>query len=136
MNTIADANSPTNRQATVTARQWRNYSPGHRDRTNLLLHAVTVPVFCAGNIALVAGTLALSPKAAAIGIAAMLVALIGQGRGHRNEAVPPQRFRSPIDFVVRFLSEQWITFPRYVATGGFARAWQDAKAASGGAPRG
>jgi hypothetical protein len=65
----------------------------------------------------------------------MLVALLAQGRGHRNEEVKPQPFRGPFDFVVRFLAEQWLTFPRYVVTGGFARAWRSARASAGGARR-
>ena len=27
----------------------------------------------------------------------------------------------------RILAEQWITFPRYVLSGGFARAWRSAR---------
>ena len=27
----------------------------------------------------------------------------------------------------RFFVEQWITFPRYVLSGGFSRAWREAR---------
>ena len=90
-----------------------------------MLHALTVPLFRAGNVALVAGAFSLSSRTAGIGIAAMLAPLIAQGRGHRNEEVKPQPFRGPLDFVLRFVAEQWLTFPRYVATGGFAQAWRE-----------
>lgn len=30
----------------------------------------------------------------------------------------------PLDVVVRIFTEQWVKFPRFVASGGFARAWK------------
>ncbi len=38
----------------LLAWQWQQYSGAHRDRRNLLVHALTVPVFLAGTCALLA----------------------------------------------------------------------------------
>ena len=53
-------------------------------------------------------------------LAAMTVALVLQGRGHRNEVEAPTPFGGPVDFVSRFMVEQWITFPRFVLSGAWA----------------
>ena len=34
------------------------------------------------------------------------------------------------DWAARLFVEQWVTFPRYVLSGGFARAWREAGAGS------
>ena len=54
----------------------------------------------------------------------MLITLAAQGRGHSVEAERPVAFRGPFDFVARFFVEQWVTFPRFVLSGGFARSWR------------
>jgi Protein of unknown function (DUF962) len=108
-------------------RQWAHYGDVHGARLNLALHAATVPVFWAGTVAL-----ALAPATraswAVAGVVALLLAVVAQGRGHRGEKTAPSRFRGPGDFVARVFAEQWITFPRYVLTGDFARAWRRASA--------
>jgi len=107
--------------------QWRLYPDGHRTRRNLGLHLVTVPLFQAGAIAVAAAPF-VSPWAAAAGAAAMIAALVAQGRGHAGEPTPPVPFRGAGDFVARFFTEQFVTFPRFVLSGGLARAWRDAGA--------
>jgi hypothetical protein len=102
--------------------QWTLYPDGHRDRTNLLIHAVTVPLFMMGTM-----TLAMTPLLGAYGatgLAGMIVAVAAQGRGHEREATRPVPFRGPLDVVARLFVEQWVTFPRYVLSGAFARAWR------------
>jgi hypothetical protein len=47
-----------------------------------------------------------------------------QGRGHRLEKNAPVPFRGPLDVLARIFVEQWVTFPRFVLSGGFARAWR------------
>jgi hypothetical protein len=106
--------------------QWTLYPAGHRDRRNLALHAITEPFFLLGTCALLGSPLA-GWRAAAGGAAGMIVALVAQGRGHKLESAAPSPFLGPLDVVRRFFAEQWITFPRYVLSGGFAAAWRDAK---------
>lgn len=117
------------REGGLLAWQFRNYAAAHHDRRNLLVHATTVPLFWAGSVALaLAVPVGSHVLAAAVGIAvagmlAMAAAVSLQGQGHARETGRPAPFRGPVDVVARIFAEQWITFPRFVATGGFARAW-------------
>jgi hypothetical protein len=111
------------RSPNLVAWQWGLYPAGHRDRANLLVHILTVPLFWAGTIALVASPL-VSPYAALAGVVAMAAAMIAQGRGHAREHVAPVPFAGPFDVVTRIFTEQWVTFPRYVVSGAFARAFR------------
>lgn len=97
--------------------QWSLYPDGHRDRRNLALHAATVPMFLAGTCALLVFPFA--------GAGLMLAALIAQGRGHKLEKTAPVPFEGPLDVVKRFFAEQWITFPRFVLSGAFSKAWRE-----------
>jgi hypothetical protein len=116
------------REGGLLAWQLRNYPAGHRDRRNLALHAATAPLFVAGTCALVLTPLA-GPWLLAFAVPALLLPLLAQGRGHRLEASRPSPFLGPGDFAARLFVEQWVTFPRYVLSGGFARAWRE-----GGSP--
>lgn len=110
----------------LLAWQWQHYATGHRDRGNLLLHIVTAPIFVAGLISLITG-LALRTWPLAIGgLVALLAVMILQGRGHRREASPPIAFLGPLDVLARIFAEQLVTFPRFVLSGGWSRAWRDA----------
>src|SRR5262245_48561438 len=91
--------------------QWNLYPEGHRDRRNLVLHALTVPLFEAGTVALVAAPF-VSGWLALGGLVAMALAMALQGRGHRAEATAPVPFAGPLDVVARIFVEQWVTFPR------------------------
>jgi hypothetical protein len=44
--------------------------------------------------------------------------------------VKPVPFRGPLDVLVRIFAEQFVTFPRFVLTGGLARAWRRGDAVS------
>src|SRR5260221_217932 len=105
--------------------QWSIYPDGHHDRRNLVLHAATNPLFLAGTCALAASPLA-GVAFAIAGPIAMIAALAAQGRGHKLEKTAPVPFRGPGDLIARFFVEQWITFPRFVLSGGFAAAWREA----------
>jgi hypothetical protein len=99
------------------------YPDGHADRANLLIHAATVPLFLLGSVAVVSSA-ALGWWLAPAGVAAMLVAVAAQGRGHAREATKPVPFRSAGDALARLFVEQWVTFPRFVLRGGFVAAWR------------
>ena len=102
--------------------QWEGYPRYHQSRANLLLHVAVVPLFLAGNVALVAALARGAWLAAAGGAVAMVVSMALQGRGHKGEAVPPEPFTGPGNALARIFGEQWVTFPRFVLSGGWRRA--------------
>jgi hypothetical protein len=104
--------------------QWAGYPRYHQSRANLLLHILVVPVFLLGTIALVAAITRASWLPAAAGVVAMVTSIGLQGFGHRREPVPPEPFQGPLNAVLRIVCEQWITFPRFVVSGGWHRAWR------------
>ena len=42
-------------------------------------------------------------------------------RNRRRERETPVPFDGAVDFVSRFVAEQWVTFPRFVLSGGWYR---------------
>lgn len=104
----------------LLAWQWSDYVAKHRDRGNLLIHIVAVPLFQLATLGLIGALVCRSVTGVVIAIAAMVVALVLQGRGHRREAAAPTPFDGATDFVSRFVVEQWITFPRFVISGAWS----------------
>ena len=102
--------------------QWEGYSRYHQSRFNLLLHIVLVPLFLMSNVAVL---VAFFQRSWLVGIGALVLMVFSvalQGRGHRKEPVPPEPFTSPSNAVSRIFLEQWVTFPRFVLSGGWLRA--------------
>lgn len=106
----------------LLAWQWSDYAAKHTNRANLLLHVPAVVLAQAGMLVLVYAAIARSPAAAGVAAACIVVSLAAQGRGHRLEREAPTPFSGAGDFVTRFVVEQWITFPRFVLSGGWLRA--------------
>jgi len=107
--------------------QWDGYPKYHQSRTNLLIHIFAVPLFLVGTIGLVAALAQLSLSLLAVSIGCIVVAVALQGRGHRLEPVPPERFSGPLNFASRLFVEQWVTFPRFVVSGGWSAALRTAR---------
>jgi hypothetical protein len=105
--------------------QWEGYARYHSSRANLLMHIVVVPLFLLGNVGLVAALARGSLLCAVLSLAAMIVSVVLQGKGHGMERVPPEPFTSPLNAVSRIFLEQWITFPRFVLSGGWLRALRE-----------
>jgi len=101
--------------------QWRGYARNHRDRVNLLVHMVAVPAFIAGVLAAISLALQGHLPGAAFALVVAVIAFAVQGVGHRREQVAPEPFAGPGDFVARVFAEQFITFPRFVLVGQWAR---------------
>ena len=112
----------------LLAWQWSNYRDAHRDRQNLLVHALSAPVFILGGLALPAAVVTGAWWLAPAGLFGMIAAVAVQGRMHRREHAAPAPFRGPLDVAARLFAEQWVTFPRYVLSGEFGRAWRSAAA--------
>jgi phage terminase small subunit len=101
--------------------QWSDYAAKHRNRTNLLLHILAVPLFQFGTLALLFAVIKLSLVLVIVSAAVMLLSLVLQARGHKLESEMPTPFEGKADFLSRFLAEQWITFPRFVLSGSWLR---------------
>ncbi|EGI76757.1 Mpo1-like protein [Hylemonella gracilis] len=102
--------------------QWQDYSKYHASRLNLLIHIVAVPAFLAGNVLLI---LAVLTAQWPLGLGALVGSLLAfgvQGIGHGKEAQPSVPFSSLSNALGRILLEQWVTFPRYVLSGGWRQA--------------
>ena len=104
--------------------QWDGYPRVHRSRTNLLIHIVVVPLFVLGNIGLVVALLLRALPLGVVSLVTMSVSVALQGRGHKQEQVPPEPFTGPANAVSRIFLEQWITFPRFVLSGKWSRAFR------------
>jgi len=115
--------SSNDRSPSLLAWQWALYPAGHRSRTNLVVHVLTVPLFWIGTLVAIAAPF-VAPIWTPLGLVVMVGAVAAQGRTHAGEAVAPVPFSGPRDVLGRIFCEQWVTFPRYVASGGFARAWR------------
>ena len=109
-------------------RQWEGYPRYHRSPLNLLLHIVVVPIFLVGNVALVVAFIQRSWLIGVAAIFAMVLSLALQGGGHRQEPVPAEPFTSPMSALLRIFLEQWVTFPRFVFSGGWWRAVREPSA--------
>jgi len=107
--------------------QWSLYDRAHKSRENLLVHAISNPLFLSGTLLMVLSVTA-GWRVTISGAVLLVLALAVQGWGNKQEAEPPIPFRGPADVVARFFVEQWINFPRFVLSGGFARAWRGAGA--------
>jgi hypothetical protein len=118
-------NSPTE---SLLAHQWSGYLAFHRSRANLLLHIIAVPAFLLANVALILVLLLGAWIPAGVTAAVMALALIAQRRGHRLEPTPPEPFTGPVNAMLRILAEQWVTFPRYVLSGQWLRAFRQREA--------
>jgi hypothetical protein len=110
--------------------QWANYRGTHGDRRNLALHLATWPVFLAGTCAIVVSPFT-GVRAALAGLLALGTVVVAQGRGHRFEMREPAAFRGAGDKLKRLFVEQWVTFPRYLFSGEFARAWRESPTSVG-----
>ncbi len=110
----------------LLAWQWANYTNNHRDRQNLLIHAATVPVFHAGTLAVLTAPLT-GATSALVGLVMCAFAMHAQSRGHGREGEKPIPFEGPVDVLTRIVAEQWVTFPRYLLSGEFSRAWNAAR---------
>jgi uncharacterized membrane protein YGL010W len=101
--------------------QWQGYDRNHRDRANLLLHFVAVPAFIAATLSLLTALAHRWWLGVAVSLGLMIVSFAVQGIGHKREAEAPIPFDGPGDFIARVFVEQFITFPRFVLSGGWMR---------------
>ena len=112
------------REGGLMAWQWRNYDANHRDRGNLLLHFVAVPAFIGATLALVSCLIHNFWFGAGFSFLVMVAAFAIQAVGHKRESEAPVPFDGAGDFLGRVFVEQFITFPRFILSGGWLRQLQ------------
>ena len=115
------------RRPNLLAWQWRHYAEQHRHPTNLLLHLLAVPLFLLSAALLLIGLWRLGFAPLALGTIGLLAALALQRQGHRFEQQAPEPFAGKRDAVKRLLLEQCVTFPRFLFSGAWWRAWRRRK---------
>lgn len=104
--------------------QWASYPATHATRANLLLHLCTAPFFWVGTLLLLWALFTLNWPSAVTGVLCLSVTVLTQGFGHRRlENQAPAPFTSPWNFMGRIFLEQWITFPRFLLSGGWWTAF-------------
>ncbi|MND98957.1 hypothetical protein D3C76_612490 [compost metagenome] len=109
----------------LPAWQWRGYYDNHRHPTNLVLHMIAVPLFIVAVLLVLSGLFGFDFSQLAVGIVGLIAALGLQRHGHKLEAQQPEPFSGRKDAVQRLLVEQFITFPRFVLSGAWWRAWRE-----------
>jgi hypothetical protein len=112
----------------LVAWQYENYPLAHTTRANLLLHVVTEPLFVFGLLSAPGLFATGNWIGGLVSLGFVIVAAAAQGRGHKIEPNPPLPFQSPLDVGARLVTEQFVTFPRFVLSGGWSRAWRAAGA--------
>jgi hypothetical protein len=103
--------------------QWQGYAKYHQNRTNLLLHIFAVPLFMSATVLMVVAVVKPSLILLTAAIAGVVLSLIIQGQGHKLEPVPPEPFTGAANVIGRLFLEQWVTFPRFVLSGGWFHNW-------------
>ncbi|WP_019498634.1 Mpo1-like protein [Pseudanabaena sp. PCC 6802] len=101
--------------------QWKNYSGAHQNKTNLIVHLCAVPLFISATFGLSIAIARLSLAIGAASLGAIALSLALQGKGHALEQRRASRFTGVRDFVSRMLAEQFVTFPRFLLTGGWGK---------------
>jgi phage terminase small subunit len=105
--------------------QWRTYADNHRHPANLVLHLIAVPMFILAALLILDGLCSLSFSSIAIGVIGLIAALGFQRHGHTLEQQSAESSSDRGDAVKRLLVEQFVTFPRFVLSGAWWRAWKE-----------
>lgn len=105
--------------------QWAHYAETQRDRVNLVVHAVTVPLFWIGALRFVSALLFAGLFFALGGVLLMGLCVFLQALGNSREAKPPESYANAWDFLQRVAAEQFVSFPRFVLSGGWWRNLQE-----------
>jgi hypothetical protein len=115
--------------AEVINQQWDGYAERHQNKTNLLIHIVTVPLVWIAGIQVIGALLLMLTGVGGFTVlvwAAILiaVALFAQSHGNSMEAAKPAPFPGWKTFAINAAAEQFVTFPRFVLTGQWLRNFQ------------
>jgi 2-hydroxy-palmitic acid dioxygenase Mpo1-like protein len=111
--------------------QWSGYADRHRNKVNLLIHIVTVPLVWIAGIQVVGSLLLMLSGLGAFKILVwavilIAIALFAQSHGNSMEATKPAPITDWKEFALNAAAEQFVTFPRFVLTGTWLRNFQTA----------
>ncbi|HEX4891898.1 MAG TPA: hypothetical protein VFV47_01320 [Hyphomicrobiaceae bacterium] len=117
--------------AEVLNQQWDGYEDRHRNKVNLMIHIVTVPLVWFAALQVFGGLVLMLVGVGGLKMwiyAAILItiALVAQRQGNAMEQAPSTAPGNPKDFAIHAAAEQFVTFPRFVLTGGWLRNLQSA----------
>ncbi len=104
--------------------QWAGYAQYHQSRKNLLIHIVFVPTFIIAFVGLLLAVVRLDFAQMLVALLITLGSFALQGLGHNKEANPSQPFSSIHNAVLRILCEQFYSFPKFVFSGQWYRAFR------------
>lgn len=107
--------------------QWEGYHLYHASRFNLMAHIIFVPLFVWANVGMIASLLNRNGMGALAGLVLMALSFAVQAVGHKNETVASVPFGSVGNAFKRVFIEQWVTFPKFVVSGGWWKALNNAK---------
>ena len=105
----------------VLAGPGRGFSRYPRERSTRLTHRMAGPAYIAATLATATQALQAQWFGAAVAFVFAAIAFAVQGVGHKRERTAPEPFSGAGDFAARMLAEQFITFPRFVLSGQWAR---------------
>ncbi len=94
---------------------WRETSPVHRSRTNLLIHIIAVPLFVLGHVLLIASVI--DPWLLVGAVLSIVISLTAQKYGHSLEHHQVHAFTGAPDFLRRLYAEQFCNFWRFLFSG-------------------
>lgn len=108
------------------ATDWSDYERVHADRRNLLIHLVAVPLF---QISFPLGLICFLSGRFLFAAASILAAAGGmalQKIGHAKEIHEARPFSGPFNFLQRWITEQYLAFPKFVISGRWKRQYKTA----------
>ena len=117
--------------AEVLDQQWNGYEERHRNKVNLIIHIVTVPLVWFAALQIFGGLVLMLIGVGGLKMwvyAAILItiALVAQHQGNAMEQTRRPAPTDPKDFAIHAAAEQFVTFPRFVLTGAWLRNLQGA----------
>jgi hypothetical protein len=95
----------------------------HGNRLNLAVHTLMVPVFVLSALAVIGYVIAGRWLGTIVMSVGPVLSLALQRFGHRKEAHVPILFEGPGDFLGRVFAEPFLSFPVFVLSGEWKRAW-------------
>ncbi len=101
-----------------------SYAASHRDRVNLLIHLLAVPLFTASAAFAILAAARGEVQGSLEGIAGIGLSLAAQALGHRREAKRPAPFDGVVDAVTRVPVEQCWGFWVFFLSGAWWRHWK------------